>query len=1151
MINGPRWAGLTGFLVVIALLAGTTWVRAAVPLAQVGRGAAPVIDGNLAEPAWQACAQLLPFIKMGGEGIAEVRTRALVFYDDQRLYAGFRCDEPHMDKLVAMNTTRDSALWHDDCIEVLIHRPGTGELYHIIVNTPGVTFEAKDEETSWNPDLKAAVLKGNDRWSVELSVPWSQIGGPPKPGETWKANFCRERKVKSELSSWSCSHGRFTTRANFGEIVFAERAVRLDKFELGPQLPGANAARLKLALPGQAVAEISVAGADPIRTAAGSADAIELIYPIGLTDGDVVFEARTEGRHVWRCAIPVKIQPRPQLGGLDRPFKATRRFLQSLPADSPLRTPLQTTLDKAARAGTALREAIKSSLAENKPLDPGRYRKLNTAVGAEAASLALARWPVWTKNNWLNLDRTELPDTLEDLGQIDVKLLVNEYESANVILTNLSAEPLRLRLTATDLIWFTELPPTTRNLISNGSFETDANRDGVPDGWRHISGNRKSWRLQDDADHGRVIAIDCAKTGKLTIRQDLDLQPGRPYLLDLWARSVRATSTVRVGVINQGWTRARFCRGLTGTSGWHRIRRPIHVQSGPPHQLVIWVREGGRGTVWLDEIRLIEGADPAVRFEGTAPKLAVADWQELRGGSVVADPLIPLNGAGRLDVPPGESRQIWITLPARDLPPGRYECAVQATPLATVVDQGSPAGKAVRIQLDVQPVRLGTHPDFAVYNWDYALSGPRSTSEAYVRDLFDHKVNWFLVTTSMPRPKFDARGNPIGSADFAAYDRLLRIKGRYAREAGGQILFSYGIIRSFERSVSREYGYKFMDDAWVRAFTHTYTTWLAHLKALGLGYDAFCIQVWDEATGENVAHVVEAGKLLRKIDPKVRLVMDGAQSVEEVRRMDPYIDVWIPHLRSLQRPKAGPPLLEQYRKTGEPVHTYTCSVHMKSLSPYTYHRLKPWQAAKLGLDGVFYWAYNSWRGDPWNDFDGPIADCGAIYNGVDGPISSRRWEASREGIEDWQIMRLVERLAKVEGIDKQAATRARKLVDEALDTVLSKKDKPDLANRYRVKLIKTAVALAESNPLAVGAVAETMKGRDLIVTFKTNRPAAGKLLYRVFGDKAWHAVEIAEGTEHTVRVELPPFARADWIVVAWDALGRVATARRAPGAVKK
>ncbi|MBN2562105.1 MAG: DUF4091 domain-containing protein [Phycisphaerae bacterium] len=1119
----------------IALITSAT---GAVPLVQVGRGPVPEVDGKLTDAAWSPCAQLMPFILMDGDGLAAAQTRALILYDADNLYVGFRCDEPSPNQIVANNTTHDGALWHDDCVELFIRRSGSKRLFHIIVNSVGATYEARDEETGWSPALKAAAFKDKDSWSVELAIPFSALGGAPGPGEAWRANFCRERKVKSELSSWSCARGRFSSPGTFGEILFAEKPVRVEAFDLSRQLPGANTATLRLIVPDGAAAEIRVSDAKPVAIPPRADGPVTLTYPLGLADGNVTFEALLGKRTVWRSAIPVRIRPQPQLAKLDRVLGPTRSFLASLAADDPLRPTVQTAVDHASRAADGLRGAIDRSLAENARLDAKEYERLNRAAGVEAARLNRIRWPIWTQSNWLDLKQSERPGALDELGQLDVKSLVNEYESANFIITNLSNDPLRLRVTASDLTWFTESDRQAKNVVANGTFEADANKDGIPDGWQRVGGNRKAWRMRADPHRGQIIELDTATSGKLTIRQNLTLVPDEDYVLEFWAKASNATPSLRVGVVNSGWTRAHFSQPITGSHGWRRFRRQITPKESKLHQLVIWVEDGGGGTVWIDNVQLCRGKDSVVEFPDAAPQLAVADWQELRTGSVVADPLIPLNPAGRLDVPPGESRQVWITLPARDLPPGHYECTVGAKPLATIVDQGSPAGKTVRLSLDVRPLRLGTSPDFAVYNWDYARD------ESYVRDLFDHKVNFYLVPTGMPAPKFDKTGKPLGEMDFSSYDRVLRIKMRYARKAGGQILFAYGIIRDFQMKVSKRYGWTFMDEAWVRAFRWAYGKWLAHLKDLGLGYDEFCVQVWDEATGENVRYVVEGGKLLREIDPKVRLVMDGAQSVEEVRRMDPVIDVWVPHLNKLLIPKVGAALLAEYRKTGKPIYTYTCSVNMKALPPYTYHRLKPWYAARLGLDGVFYWDYSSWRGDPWDDFDGPIADCGAVYDGASGPITSRRWEASREGIEDWQIIRLLGRLADTPGHNAPPATKARKLIDEALDRVLSKKDQRELANEYRIRLIDAAVALAERDPFKVLGADEATKDRAMTVTFKLNRPGAGKLIYRAVGETVWRVNEFAETTEGSVRATLPPFCRGEWMLIAWDRLGRVAVHRK-------
>jgi len=246
--------------------------------------------------------------------------------------------------------------------------------------------------------------------------------------------------------------------------------------------------------------------------------------------------------------------------------------------------------------------------------------------------------------------------------------------------------------------------------------------------------------------------------------------------------------------------------------------------------------------------------------------------------------------------------------------------------------------------------------------------------------------------------------------------------------------------------------------------------------------------------------------------------------------------VWVPVLGRLEDKANGPALVAKYRELqaqGKRVYTYTCSTFMKALSPYTYHRLKPWSAAALGLDGVFYWAYNSWRGEPWNDFDGEIADCGAIYPGAGAPITSRRWEASREGLEDWQIMRLLEQLSPEEG----AA-----LVSEALNAVLANKDNVDLADEWHARLVKNAAELAASEPVTLSDVGETLEGETLTVRFTASRPVSGKVLYRIAGDIVWREQPFASALEQAVAIQLPPLAGAEWLVVAWDEMGRVGAA---------
>ena len=71
-----------------------------------------------------------------------------------------------------------------------------------------------------------------------------------------------------------------------------------------------------------------------------------------------------------------------------------------------------------------------------------------------------------------------------------------------------------------------------------------------------------------------------------------------------------------------------------------------------------------------------------------------------------------------------------------------------------------------------------------------------------------------------------------------------------------------------------------------------------------------------------------------------------------------------------------------------------------------------WYAAALNLDGFLRWAYDSWTADPLRDTRHvlwPAGDCFLVYP---GSRSSIRFERLREGIVDFEKIRIVRRRLK-------------------------------------------------------------------------------------------------------------------------------------------
>lgn len=92
-----------------------------------------------------------------------------------------------------------------------------------------------------------------------------------------------------------------------------------------------------------------------------------------------------------------------------------------------------------------------------------------------------------------------------------------------------------------------------------------------------------------------------------------------------------------------------------------------------------------------------------------------------------------------------------------------------------------------------------------------------------------------------------------------------------------------------------------------------------------------------------------------------------------------------------------------------------------------------WKAFRDGYKGIGFWAYADTgdSGTAWDDFDGKNPDYAVIYEGPNNTIiSSRRWEAWRMGIEDYELLTMY---AKAKG-DAAAKALAKAVMDNPEDT---------------------------------------------------------------------------------------------------------------------
>ncbi|KAA3657721.1 MAG: DUF4091 domain-containing protein, partial [Calditrichaeota bacterium] len=117
-------------------------------------------------------------------------------------------------------------------------------------------------------------------------------------------------------------------------------------------------------------------------------------------------------------------------------------------------------------------------------------------------------------------------------------------------------------------------------------------------------------------------------------------------------------------------------------------------------------------------------------------------------------------------------------------------------------------------------------------------------------------------------------------------------------------------------------------------------------------------------------------------------------------------DVWVPPFDWLG---IDLPEMDVMRSTGEHMWSYNCAYtssrpigpNIKNINLLYEFRMAALTAFRYGASGIGYWCYNAGRENPWSRIR---LEYNLVYPGRTKPVTSRRWEAVREGIEDYRIL---------------------------------------------------------------------------------------------------------------------------------------------------
>ena len=356
---------------------------------------------------------------------------------------------------------------------------------------------------------------------------------------------------------------------------------------------------------------------------------------------------------------------------------------------------------------------------------------------------------------------------------------------------------------------------------------------------------------------------------------------------------------------------------------------------------------------------------------------------------MAADALSALNAANVLQIPAWSARQLWLNVNSRALAPGEWKSRILLRSLEV-----TPSEIQVPLTVKVWKGHLPDSPRLRLCGWGYIDSSMlKDQPEEALKDQITHGTNVFVATVS-PKARFDADGNLVGDVDFAAHDAYVR---QYAPH--GIILFC-GYQGALEGPASPS------AESVRKAHVQWLRTWVKHLADLGVGYEGFALYPVDEPGLKKglVEAFLTMAKLAREADPKIQMYADpvGGISTDELRSMLPYVDIWCPNRGGLILDKTNADKLDILKKSGKPVWMYECDDNAKHLSPLGYYRGQSWLAWQHGLNGIGFWTYCTSADNPWF-VPGARYDYLLVYPG-NGVVGSKRWEAVRDGIEDYSIL---------------------------------------------------------------------------------------------------------------------------------------------------
>ncbi len=164
---------------------------------------APVIDGDLRDPAWQQAPEFTDFTQHDPNDTkaATMRTSIRVVYDESAIYFGAKMSDPKPPTAILL---RRDTFGDFDFLSINLDPQLDRLSGNAFTVTPAgeqgdtVLYNDIGEDPSWDGVWESAIKITPDGWQAELRIPFSQLRFPDKAVQVWGINITRRTMRNNE-----------------------------------------------------------------------------------------------------------------------------------------------------------------------------------------------------------------------------------------------------------------------------------------------------------------------------------------------------------------------------------------------------------------------------------------------------------------------------------------------------------------------------------------------------------------------------------------------------------------------------------------------------------------------------------------------------------------------------------------------------------------------------------------------------------------------------------------------------------------------------------------------------------------------------------------------------------------------------------------